>query len=375
LDWPAIRLEYGRQLPDAKDEAAAFALMEQMLARLGQSHMVLVPPRKQLVGEPRTSAGTGDGRVPLAARVIDGVAVVVDPALDGHESGIPAGAQLLAVGEHEVAPLLESVADHFQRDVERTFAVRRAIDGWLHCPPKDQQTIRYQALGAKAPKTRKVRCRTIEAERLSLGNLKDVPATVEHRMLPGTSVGYVHFDVWMMPLVPKIEAALAELRGQGMTALVLDLRGNPGGVGTMVVPLGRRLLPEAKSLGVMHMRDGDLTFNVPSVDDPFTGPMALLVDEGTASTSEIFAQAFQDLGRAKVYGAVPSQGAALPSVIEQLPGGGMFQFVVADYKSPAGVLVEGKGVIPDTVVPESREDFAKGRDPVLDQAVADLRGS
>ena len=71
----------------------------------------------------------------------------------------------------------------------------------------------------------------------------------------------------------------------------------------------------------------------------------------------------------------PSQGAALPSVIEELPGGGMLQYVVADYKSPEGKVVEGKGVTPDTMVPETREDFAEGRDPVLDAALAALRGS
>ena len=88
---------------------------------------------------------------------------------------------------------------------------------------------------------------------------------------------------------------------------------------------------------------------------------------------EIFGQALQDLGRVRVFGAVPSQGAALPSVIEELPGGGMLQFVVADYESPGGTIVEGKGVQPDTVVPETREDFAKGRDPVLEAAVAALQ--
>jgi carboxyl-terminal processing protease len=142
----------------------------------------------------------------------------------------------------------------------------------------------------------------------------------------------------------------------------------------MVVPLGRLLLSQAADLGAMHMREGKQTFNVAAGTDPFTGPLVILVDEGTASTSEIFAQALQDLGRATVFGAVPSQGAALPSVIEELPGGGMLQYVVADYQSPKGQVVEGKGVTPDTVVPETRQDFAKGRDPVLDAAVAALRG-
>lgn len=382
LDWPAVRSEYGSKLADAKDEAAAFDLMRQMLGRLGQSHLAVVPPRERVAGEPRAAVKSGDARVPIEVRVLGGEAIVVRDALEGKKSGIPRGAALLAVDELELAPMLVATKEHTTREVEATFAARRVIASWLSCPAGASKTLKYQAVGAKAPKTKKVRCQETAAERVSLGNLKDVPVSVEHRMLSGTKaetkaetkVGYVAFNIWMLPLVPKIEAAIAELRAQGMTALVIDLRGNPGGVGAMVVPLGRLLLSEAADLGAMHMREGEQVFNVAAGTDPFTGPIAILVDEGTASTSEIFAQAMQDLGRATVLGAVPSQGAALPSVIEELPGGGMLQYVVADYQSPKGKVVEGKGVTPDTVVPETREDFAKGRDPVLDAALAALRG-
>lgn len=376
LDWPAVRMEYGSKLAEAKDDAAAFDLMRQMLGRLGQSHLAVVPPQERVAGEPRAAVKSGDARVPIEVRVLGGEAVVVHDALDGKKSGIPRGAALLAVDDLEVAPMLAATKEHTTREVEATFAARRVIASWLSCPAGASKTLKYQPVGAKAPKTKKVECQEIAAERVSLGNLKDVPATVEHRMLPTSKaepkVGYVAFNIWMLPLVPKLEAAIAELRAQGMEALVIDLRGNPGGVGAMVVPLGRLLLSEAADLGAMHMREGEQVFNVAAGTDAFTGPIAILVDEGTASTSEIFAQAMQDLGRAKVLGAVPSQGAALPSVIEELPGGGMLQYVVADYQSPKGKVVEGKGVTPDTVVPETREDFAKGRDPVLDAALAAL---
>lgn len=378
LDWPAVRLEYGQKLAEVKDEAAAFGLMRQMLGRLGQSHLAVMPPRERVAGEPRAAVASGDARVPIEVRVIGGEAVVVKDALEGKKSGIPRGAALLAVDDQEVAPVIVSSKEHTTREVEGTFAARRVLGSWLSCPTGASKTLKYQPFGAKAPKTKKVRCQTIQSERVSLGNLKDVPASVEHRMLPGAKgqpkVGYVTFNIWMLPLAPKLEAAIAELRAAGMEALVLDLRGNPGGVGAMVVPLGRLLLTEATNLGAMHMREGEQRFNVAAGTDPFTGPMAILVDEGTASTSEIFAQAMQDLGRAKVFGAVPSQGAALPSVIEELPGGGMLQYVVADYVSPKGQVVEGKGVAPDTMVTETRQDYAQGRDPVLDAALSALRG-
>ena len=106
--------------------------------------------------------------------------------------------------------------------------------------------------------------------------------------------------------------------------------------------------------------------------DAFTGPVVVLVDEGTASTSEIFAVGLRDLGRAQIYGGRPSAGAALPSLIEALGGGAMLQYVVGDYHSSKGTVAEGDGVRPDVLVPETRADFVAGRDPVLAAAVQAL---
>ena len=68
---------------------------------------------------------------------------------------------------------------------------------------------------------------------------------------------------------------------------------------------------------------------------------------------------------------VPSSQ-ALPSLIEKLEGGAILQYVVADYRSPKDVAVEGRGVQPDKTIAETRADYAAGRDPVLEAAVAAL---
>jgi carboxyl-terminal processing protease len=195
---------------------------------------------------------------------------------------------------------------------------------------------------------------------------------VESALLPGTKVGYVRFNIWLMDLSAEIERAVGDLRGRGMESLVIDLRGNPGGVGAMVVPVGRLVLDRDADLGVMKMRGAEQRFAIKRGQDPFMGPVVILIDAGTASTSEIFAQALKDLGRAKIVGQSESQGAALPSVIEKLDGGAMLQYVVGDYTSPAGIAVEGKGVEPDVRVTVTREDLINGRDAVLVAAIAAL---
>jgi len=129
-------------------------------------------------------------------------------------------------------------------------------------------------------------------------------------------------------------------------------------------------------LGTLTHRDHQNALVVEQSLDaqPYTGPVVILVDEGTASTAEIFAAGLQEAGRAKVVGGL-TLGQALPSVIEALPGGAILQYVVADFKTPKGVALEGRGVIPDQLVVETRSALQAGQDPALEAALQLLRQS
>lgn len=372
-DWPALRAEYGEKVAAAKDQAAAYALMNEMLGRLKQSHMVIVPPGVKSKGEPRSGAATHNGVVPIRTRVIKDQVVITDAKAHGFRTGVPVGSLLTAVGDNDVLGLVEKMNAEYDRDVESSIHVARTVAGWLACPVGESRTIGYRPPGANdkgKPKTKKVGCKEPKVDRVSMGNIQNFPTEFEARFIKGTKTGYIRFSIWMMPLLEKIEAGVAKLDKQGMQSLVLDLRGNPGGVGMMAVPVARMLLDQEVSLGVMTMRETTQHFNVKPQGKPFAGAIAILVDEGTGSTSEIFAQAMQDLGRVQIVGATTSQGAVLASFIEKLPGGATLQFVVADYKSPNGEAVEGRGVVPDVLVDATPRDYVNGRDPVLDAAVA-----
>ena len=302
---------------------------------------------------------------------IGGKAVVVDGKRHGLDSGIPTGAEIVAVDDAKVADVVERAGKVAHDPINEALTIRRVVGMWLTCPSGASKTIRYIPAGGGDEQSATVKCEEPELEETTFGNLTQ-PTTVDTHMIEGTKTGYVSFNIWLVPLMPKIEAGLGELRKQGMKSLIIDLRGNPGGVGFMVVPLARQLLTEDVNLGIMHMREGQQEFNVTGSADAFQGDVVVLIDELSASTSEIFAQSMQDIGRIKVFGATRSPGLALPSLIEELPGGAMLQYVVADYQSPKGTSVEGNGVKPDTVVPETAADFAAGKDPVLDAAVASL---
>ena len=124
-------------------------------------------------------------------------------------------------------------------------------------------------------------------------------------------------------------------------------------------------------MGHVRQRHLDLELNVnPRVSTQrFEGPVAILVDELSASTSEVMAAGMQSQGRARVFGT-PSAGMALPSIFESLPNGDGLQMVIGDLTGPEGIRLEGQGVQPDSTVRPTRSALLDNQDPVLDAAVA-----
>jgi carboxyl-terminal processing protease len=397
LDWLALREHYGAKVADAgSDTAAAYAAINELLGLLGQSHLHATAPLRGADPATVSTRETGPATVPIVVRwlpVAPGSAeravVVVDEAVDGHASGLPRGAILVSVAGESITQLASqtaaSVAEREGRDTEAAFLVARAVGATLSCPADGRKTMTYlspeQGLAdLESASELEVPCFLPEGDRMSLGNLRDLPTVVRARTIadPGSAeapvIGYLAFNFWMLPMAAKIEAEVAAMRSQGIAGLVIDLRGNPGGVGSMSIPIARMLVREPISLGRLQMREFNQEFKVEGDAAAFAGPVAILVDEGTASTSEIFALGLRDVGRVSIVGAGPSAGMALPSMIEELPDGGMIQYVVGDYHSGKGTVAEGDGVVPEVLVPESRADFVAGRDPVLDAAVEHLRG-
>ena len=190
------------------------------------------------------------------------------------------------------------------------------------------------------------------------------------------TVGLIRFNIWMPVLAQQFDAAIDSLRD--VDAIVLEIRGNFGGVGGMSMGFAGHFLDSARAIGTMHQRgQGPMKFvaNPRRVDTrarsvkPFAGPMALVVDELSISTSEIFAGGLQAIGRARVFG-VQTAGQALPSIPERLPNGDILYHAIANFTSPTGKDIEGDGVIPDVAAPVTRKALLAGKDPALDAAVA-----
>ena len=152
----------------------------------------------------------------------------------------------------------------------------------------------------------------------------------------------------MMPIrEPMIEAfeQIAISKPQG---LIVDLRGNPGGLIALGQNLSGYLVAEkGLDLGEQISRDSNvfLVIHPRPASIRYAGPVAFLVDETSASTSEVLAGGLQELGRVEVLDSKP-QGKPYRQGVGELPNGDRLQYVLADLKTPSGHPYEGDGVQP-----------------------------
>jgi hypothetical protein len=151
--------------------------------------------------------------------------------------------------------------------------------------------------------------------------------------------------------------------------LIIDLRGNSGGASDLAPAIANLLSATPGSLGNLKYRYETTPYSYAGAGtQAYKGKIILLTDEGTGSTSEVFAGGLQENKRAILVGS-RSAGAVLPSLAMPLPTGGALQHVVSDFRTPKGVPLEAKGITPDLPVKVTRSDLLSGRDPILRSAV------
>lgn len=391
VDWEAVRDELRPRAGEAGSAAELRAVIIDMIGRLGQSHFAVWP--RGALGSIRSDGG-GGGAPPGARREDDtargggdpGFATVliddrfvvarVDAQGPAAAAGVRPGWIVHSVGGVE----LDTAALAAVESVERHRVVveaQRGMDRRLSRLPGE--TLELLVLdGDDQPVELKVRVIHPEGELIRFGNMPPIFARLDSRLLePGADiiVGMIEFNIWLPQLARAFDGAIDTMRAaQG---IILDLRGNPGGVGGMVMGFGGHFVEEYVALGTMRTRDGELRFvaNPRRIDtsgelvDPFAGPLAILIDNTSASTSEVFAGGLQAIGRARVFGQ-RSMGAVLPSLMDELPNGDILQHAFADFVVTAsGARLEGHGVIPDEEITINRADLLAGRDPTLEAAV------
>ena len=397
VDWDAVRSEFAPLAERSASDGELHALLQRMLDRLGQSHFVIIPPEsiasagedeadESAEGEDETDAAAAPPARPHGAevaehlshgvrldlRIINGAPVIteVEPSSAAARAGLRPGFVVRSVDGHSMRRALRRLKRRgaYQPVVLRQIPEELLI-GYFNGPPGT--TVRVTYLDAR----NRVRAASLTRERLKgelsppLQSLPPQFVRFESKRL-ANNIGYIRFNYFVGPVMDKFCAALRSMRDA--PGLVIDLRGNRGGVLGMISGIGGLLETRGRSYGVMRTRAGSIGFGVHPQRSPYTGQLVVLIDGSSLSASEILAAGLQESGRAVVVGE-RSAGATLPSVARELPTGAVLQYAFADFVTADGNRIEGTGVRPHVVVPLDRRSLLAGRDPQLAAAVDAIR--
>jgi carboxyl-terminal processing protease len=375
LDWDAIRSEYRPKVEHARTVDEVRDILSDMVGRLKQSHFQVIPADLYASKADAPAAGIG-GTVGIDARVIDGRALVtgVTPASPAETAGVRPGWEVVGIGGVDVHARLRGLSQKYAARRDRDTFLAASLRGTLSGPMGSRLSITLRD-GRGRRHTLSLAFVPHEGwMSRQAGSIPAVPVWFRSRRIDGRT-GYVAFNAFIDPgrLMPRFNEAIASfLDADG---IVIDLRGNTGGIGDMLAGMaGWFVTTKGTSMGTLVTRTASLKLAVNPRPTPFTGPVAMLIDELSMSASEVLAQGLRDAGRARVFGR-RSAGAVLASTVERLPNGDGFQYPTARFDFPSGTVLEGAGVVPDVDARPTRDTLLAGRDVALEAAIQWIRTS
>ena len=212
-----------------------------------------------------------------------------------------------------------------------------------------------------------------DGEELELTATRDTieVKTVSYEMKEN-QIGYIRVSEFDTVTYDQFKEALDDLEKQGMQGLIVDLRNNPGGSLDTVTNMLRLLLPEGTIVSTKD-KNGKTDEITCDGTHEFKKPMAVLVNQYSASASEIFSGAVQDYGTAKIVG-VTTYGKGVVQQLMDLGDGTCLKVTIAEYYTPNGRSINGKGVEPDVEVEYQYDEENPKADNQLDQALSTVQG-
>ncbi|KXJ99532.1 MAG: peptidase S41 [Acidobacteria bacterium OLB17] len=342
-DWEKIGTEFALRAQKAKTDDEVDDLIREMVGRLNKSHFGVLSgsfyrsieaARKTLAAkegrkvEPSDADAATDGGegsldlfnddsnrkygVGIDLRKIDGRLVIVSVAAGSSaaEAGVRPGFILDAINGVPLSEITASIAKAAPnvRHLERMLPL--VIKSWIL--DRDYSlNVKVRCLdGNDTPKEFDLERRPLNGEIISFAN--GFPKQMfEYESRPlSDEIGYIRFNMFSYQLLGKFCDSLAAFKGK--KALILDLRGNIGGLLPAMRGLAGMLEPKGTSLGTLSSRGESLDLLTDDKVKKFKGKLVILIDDQSRSASELFSAALQDKGRAVVIG-VPTPGEALPS--------------------------------------------------------------
>jgi carboxyl-terminal processing protease len=360
VDWNAVHQRYAPLVAGTKKDQEFYALMSQMTSELHDAHTRFNSPEQWKNFRRQQGVTVG-----FSVDDIDGKTVVtsVIPGTDAARVGIQPGMVVLRVDD---VPVSERIAEIEKKRLPssteratRWFIYNRVFAGPADTPVK-------VALQRESGSTLEVSVRR---------QIYSAAPEVTTHVLPSGNA-YIRFDGFQHPVAKEFRQALQKFRDA--PGLIVDLRRNGGGDLAVLLPIAGYFFGKKTLFAKDSTRTGKPLssyvglFKLPLqlyVGRPgeqiYSGPVVILVDAHSASSSEVFAAGMQDTARAKVIGSQSCGcvlGIAKPRVMK---GGGVLEMSEVLWFSPKGRKLEGTGIIPDQVVVPTMFDLQRGRDAVL----------
>lgn len=400
VDWAGVRERYEPLAAKAESDQELHEMLQQMLNELHQSHFMVIPPEaipklrlNKEPGEAAAPAHEGDEAleeeellfslnfketeklstgIGIDLRVLGGSAVVtrVEPGSSAARAGLRPGFVIKKVSGQSLDFIIAQFEKHplwgtLIRPELPVFLLAGFING------EQASTVRVGYLDA----ANRLRTVNIKREKLkgemssAIGNLPSMYLEFESKLLQG-GLGYIRFNAFVPPMMEKLCSAIRSMKNA--PGLILDLRGNQGGLLGMIGGLSGLLETRPTSIGTMETRGGPTPLYAFPQTDSYSGPLVILLDGSTQSAGEMFASGLKEAGRADLIGE-QSAGKTLPSAVMKLPTGALFQYGFANYTTRSGERLEGRGVAPDLLVKLSRKALLRGSDPQLSAGIRRLR--
>ena len=341
--WQIIEQEFFGELPDPKQ--LTYGAIQGALRALDDPATTLVEPmpsEDQMID----LRGVYEGIGAIVALDDNDQVVIVSP-FDGSpamQAGVQAGDVVLKVDDVAVTGMLLGEAV-------------RLIRG----PQGSTVSLTIMREGEPAPLV-------IEVVRGEV----ELPPTVGGMILED-DIGYVRVSLFSERTSQELEEALRELMEENLSGLILDLRNNPGGVfPSAAIEVTSQFLDKGIIVYQQFSDGQEQAYSAERGGLATDIPLVVLVNQGTASNSEVVAGALQDHGRGVLIGEQTFGKGSVQSVHELSDGSGL-HVTVALLLTPDRHTIHGEGLTPDIVAPFTEEDFLQGMDPQLERAIEYLR--
>jgi carboxyl-terminal processing protease len=360
LDWAKLTSEARNKILAEKDSAIAYEEIKTLLKKLGHSHLEFHPSyAKKNQAEFVNFAPTGSQKeIPFSFEILDEQIVItkIDDKSDAYKVGLRSGLLVQEINEYKVKDLLAKFKVHAQM----YFPLFMNPNNIFHFKGVDYQNKSFDI---------KFNVEPYKGQLISFGNIQGYPCDFESAILK-ENIGFVRFNIFLFEPVKKAVEAIKTMKD--CKGIIIDLRNNPGGIGNLSCAIAKEFCNINYLLGTQRTTANngvsELRFSVQAQKSPYLGKVIILINESSASTAEVLAIGMQENKSAIVIGT-KSPGLALPSLIITLEDGSIFQYPIADFKTPLGKSLESIGVKPDYEIKQSPEKLAAGEDLLISKAI------